>query len=201
MKRFNTYILLLLMTFLNNKYLISQEIDFGSYSSQYSVILSEVNPGSALDFGIIIDQAGETTAIDIQDSKVFSIEGVEYLDVFVEIIADSHLLLDDDPNNQNDPTRRLPLNLRAAYANLGQDNTGHAINFLVVGSTANALFPIRNKGGNTPPGPPPTPVFEGYNPSLYNDTAYLYIYPTVTTTGNLVSGSYMGTINISVSYD
>ena len=62
------------MTFLNNKYLISQEIDFGSYSSQYSVILSEVNPGSALDFGIIIDQAGEITAIDIQDSKVFRLK-------------------------------------------------------------------------------------------------------------------------------
>lgn len=183
------------MTFMNNNDLISQEIDFGSYSSQYSVILSEVNPGSALDFGIIIDQAGETIAIDIQDSKVFSIEGVEYLDVYVEIIADPYLLLDGDEK------KKLPLTLRAAYANFGQNNTGHAIQFLVLGSNATALFPIRNKGGNTPPGPPPTPVHEGYNPMLYTDTAYLYIYPTVTTTGNLDSGNYTGNIIISVSYD
>ena len=200
MKKWNIYWTFIFIVFLNTKVLFSQEIDFSTYSSIYAVTLSDVT-GNDLDFGLIVDVPGETASIDIQNSKILSIEGVNYMDVIVEITASRYLLLNGDGIYDNDENKRINLNLRAAYANLGQNDTRHAKNFLVSGTTASAQFPIRYKGANIPPGPPPTPVFEGYNPSLYNDTAYLYVYPTINLTGSLVSGSYSGNINIEVNYD
>ena len=134
------------------------------------------------------------------DAKIFSIEGVRYLDIIVDLTADQYLLLDGNLSYSSDPTRRIALTMGAAYANLGNQSTAEAILFNVVGTTASAQFPIKYRG-NVPPGPPPTPVYQGFDPSQFNETAYLYIYASINLPGGLVAGSYTGNINVSISYD
>lgn len=175
-----------------------QEIDFGSFSSTYSMTLTETNPADELDFGVLIQNEG-LAEIDIFDAKVFGIEGVRYLDVIVEITADQYLLLNGDLACTTNPSCRLPFTLQAAYANRGQDNVNQALNMNVVGTVATAQFPIRNRT-TAAPGPPPTPTYVGYNPALFNETAFLYLYGSVTV-GAVQAGSYTGELVITVSYD
>jgi hypothetical protein len=178
---------------------LAQEIDFGDYSTLYSVTLSELSPGMDLEFGTVMESEG-IVSIDINDAKIFSIEGVRYLDIIVDLTADQYLLLDGNLSYSSDPTRRIELTMAAAYANLGMQSTAQAKLFNVVGTTASAQFPIKYRG-NAPPGPPPTPVYQGYDPSQFNETAYLYIYASINLPGGLVAGSYSGNINVSISYD
>ena len=190
------YLVLLVVFSLNHSY--AQEIDFGSYSSSYSVTLSDLSPGSDLDFGIVIMNEGMVSK-DINDAKVLSIEGVKYLDVIVDITADDYLLLNGNLACVSDPSCRLPFTLNAAYANRGLNNTSQAITMSIASNIASAQFPIKYRGNN-PPGPPPTPVYSGYNPALYNETAYIYIYGALNV-GSIDAGTYEGQITIMVSYD
>lgn len=176
----------------------AQEIDFGSYSSLYSVTISELSPAEDIEFGTLIQNDG-ITAVTIDDAKIFTIEGVKYLDIIVDITADEFLLKDGNLSCSTNPSCRIPFTLEASYANRGMQSVGQAIGFTVLGTTASEQFPIKYRG-NAPPGPPPTPVFEGYDPSAFNETAYLYIYGSVNV-GNIDAGSYTGMINISISYD
>ncbi len=189
-------ILLLTITQVN---LFAQELNFGSdYSSIYSVSISDLNPGLDLDFGLLAKNEG-VSSLSINESKVISIEGVRYLDVYVEIMADEYLLKDGNPSCSTNPSCRIPFTLQAAYANRGQNNTAQSTIMNVLSFTATALFPIKYRG-NAPPGPPPTPVYSGYNPALFNETAYLYIYGSINV-GNVDAGSYSSDITITVSYD
>lgn len=190
-----TILILLFVASLNSS---AQEIDFGSYSSSYSLTLSELNPAEDLDFGMVIQNEG-LNSVPITNAKVFSIEGVKYLDVVVDITADNYLYLGTDIACNGSSTNCIPFTLQAAYANRGQNNSSSAINMTVLSNVATAQFPIKYRG-NAPPGPPPTPVYNGYNPALYNETAYLYIYGYLNV-GNVDAGSYSGNISISVSYD
>ena len=173
----------------------AQENDFDKFDF-YSLSVLEANPGTSLDFGMIVDIAGETVAIDIEDAKRYYIEGAAELDVFVEIGADQYLLLNGDLDNLDDPTKRIQLNLRAAFANQGQDNTQYANYFFVTNNIASAQFQIRQTGGLSAPMKPPEE-----DDVVDYDYAYLYIFPTLDLTGNLVSGNYSGNIILSVSYD
>ncbi|MBO6792468.1 MAG: hypothetical protein JJ895_01065 [Balneolaceae bacterium] len=189
-------ILLLTITHVN---LYAQELNFGSdYSSIYSVSISDLNPGLDLDFGLLAKNEG-VSSLSMNESKVISIEGVRYLDVYVEIMADEYLLKDGNPSCATNPSCRIPFTLQAAYANRGQNNTAQSTIMNVLSFTATALFPIKYRG-NAPPGPPPTPVYSGYNPALFNETAYLYIYGSINV-GNVDAGSYTSDITITVSYD
>ncbi len=175
----------------------AQEIDFGSYSSQYTMTLSDLAPASDLDFGLVI--TGIDQEIDLFNAKVLSIEGVRYLDVIVDVTGPQYLTLDGAPCGTS--TCRIPFTIRAAYANKGVNSTSQAILMTTIGLTASAQFPIKYRG-NAPPGPPPTPVYEGYNPSAFNETAYLYIYGDLDfTEGDVNAGSYSGDITITVQYD
>jgi len=178
--------------------LLSQEINFGNYSSQYSMTLTEISPGTDLEFGMVIQNEGLKN-IPLLNAKQFELEGVKYLDVIVDITADNFLLLDGDLGCQTDPSCRLPFTLQAAFANRGNNDTNQATQMSVLSNIASAQFPILQRG-NGPPGPPPTPVYEGYNPSLYLETAYLYIYGSVSV-GNIDAGTYTADITISISYD
>lgn len=176
----------------------SQEIDFGTYSSLYSVSISEFSPGAPLDFGMVVQNSG-LNSIDILNSKVLMIEGVRYLDVIIDITADNYLYLGTDIACNGSNTNCIPFTLQAAYANRGSNNPNQAVIMPVASNVASAQFPILARG-NAPPGPPPTPVYQGFNPSLYNSTAYLYIYGSLNV-GNVNAGPYTGSITITVSYD
>lgn len=191
------------LTFILTLFLLSnatqgQEIDFGSYSSSYSVTLSELSPGAELDFGTLIQNDG-VTSVTIDNAKVLTIEGVKYLDIIVDLTADQYLLLNGNLSCQTDPSCRIPYTMQASYANRGVMSISQVSDFLVSGTTASEQFPIKYRG-NAPPGPPPTPVYQGFNPALFNETAYIYIYGSVNV-GNVDAGSYTGTVNITVNYD
>ncbi|MEX0723636.1 MAG: hypothetical protein WD357_09480 [Gracilimonas sp.] len=174
----------------------AQEIDFGDFSSKYGVTISELNPAEDLSFGLVIQNEGLKT-IELTEAKVLMIEGVKYLDVIVEVIADDFLILDSDIECNG--SNCIQFTLQAAYANRGNNNTNQAVLMQIASNTASAQFPILARG-NLPPGPPPTPDYEGYNPALYNETAYLYIYGSLNV-GNVDAGSYSGNITVTVSYD
>lgn len=189
----------ILISFSIHAYSHAQELNFGTdYSSVYSVSIADLNPSLDLDFGLLAKNEG-VSSLTINEGKVISIEGVRYLDVYVEILADQYLLKDGNPSCSTNPSCRIPFTLQAAYTNRGQNNTSQSIVMNVLSYTATALFPIKYRG-NAPPGPPPTPVYNGYNPALFNDTAYLYIYGSINV-GNVDAGSYSSDITITVSYD
>ncbi len=179
----------------------AQEINFGTYSSSYSLTVTPTN-GTTLNFGQLIsgDVTPLTINIDDFETIIISITGVRYLDVFVQINAPDYIIKDDEPGCVTDNCR-VEYTLQAAYANRGMENSNQAVIMNVLSNSATALFPIKYRG-NAPPGPPPTPVYEGYNPSLFEETAYIYIY------GSLAAGTYdAGTytsltpISVMVSYD
>lgn len=174
----------------------AQEIDFGDYAV-YSVSLGELGPQD-LEFGLLIHNEGSRN-IPLADAKVLTVTGVKYLDVIVSITADNELLLDGNPANIGDPARSIPFTLNAAYANRGQDNIGQARFFSVSGNSAQAQFQIRGRDSG-PPGPPPTPPHTGYNPALYEESAYIYVFGSVNV-GSVNSGSYSSQITVSVVYD
>jgi|AntRauTorckE6833_2_1112554.scaffolds.fasta_scaffold15626_4 hypothetical protein len=176
----------------------AQEIDFGSFSSKYGVTVSELNPAEDLSFGMVIQNEG-LKSIDLTNAKVLMIEGVKYLDVIVDVTADNYLFLDSDVSCNGSNSNCIPFTLQAAYANRGNNNTNQAVLMQVASNVASAQFPILARG-NLPPGPPPTPDYKGYNPALYNETAYLYIYGSLNI-GAVDAGSYSGTITVTVSYD
>lgn len=176
----------------------AQEIDFGKFSSKYTVSITELIPAEDLAFGMVIQNEGLKT-IDILDAKVLMIEGVKYLDVIVDITADNYLFLDNDVSCNGTNSNCIPFTLQAAYANRGNNNTNQAVLMQVASNVASAQFPILARG-NRPPGPPPTPDFAGYNPALFNETAYLYLYGSINV-GNVNAGTYSGQINVTVTYD
>lgn len=180
------------------KKVASQEIDFGQYSSLYSVSLAELNPALDLDFGMLVQNEG-INAVSLINSKVLSITGVKYLDVIIDITAED-LYIDGNPSCVPvGSSCTLPFTLQAAYANNGNNDTNEATQITVLGNTGSAQFPILTRGTG-PPGPPPTPVYEGYNPNIFSETAYIYIYGFVTV-GNIDAGSYSSDITITVNYD
>lgn len=189
--------LVLLIGFKSN----AQEINFGTYSSSYSMTVSPTN-GSTLNFGQLIsgDVDPVTIALDDFETIIIGITGVKYLDVFVQITAPDYIIKDDQPGCITDNCR-VPFNLSAAYANKGLENSNQAVIMNVLSNSASALFPIKSRG-NAPPGPPPTPVYEGYNPALYEETAYIYIYGSLSA-GTYDAGTYTSLTDISVmvSYD
>jgi len=176
----------------------AQEIDFGDFSSNYTVSITELIPAEDLAFGMVIQNEG-LKSIDLLDAKVLMIEGVKYLDVIVDITADNYLYLDNDVSCNGTNSNCIPFTLQAAYANRGNNNTNQAVLMQVASNVASAQFPILARG-NRPPGPPPTPVFEGYNPALFNETAYLYLYGSINV-GNVNAGTYSGQITVTVTYD
>lgn len=176
----------------------AQEIDFGQYSSAYSISLSEFNPSEELEFGTLIQNQGPAS-IDLVNAKVLTLEGVKYLDVLVDITADNYLLLNGDLGCETDPSCRIPFTLEAAYANRGNNNVNESVSITVLSNVASAQFQILQRT-NGPPGPPPTPVYEGYDPSIFNETAYLYIYGSINI-GNVDAGSYSSSISVTINYD
>ena len=176
---------------------VAQEIDFGDYFN-YSISVTELNPASDLGFGGFITNSG-FSSISLSEAKILTVEGVKYLDVFVNITADPELLLNGNIGCASNPSCSIPFTLEAAYANAGANNIGQATIIPVTSNTAVAQFPIL-KRGNGPPAPPPTPVSGNFNPALYFETAYIYLYGSINI-GNVDAGAYTANITVTLSYD
>ncbi|MEO1022471.1 MAG: hypothetical protein AAFW89_07990 [Bacteroidota bacterium] len=172
----------------------AQEIDFGDFYN-YSITVAELNPGEDLDFGTVIEGGG-IYSIAISNSKVITLTGVEYLDVIVDITADADLVNTGICSG----SCSIPFTLEAAYANLGSDNIAQALIIPITSNSGNAQIPILRRI-NGPAGPPPTPVFEGFDPSVFNETAYLYLYGFINVGVGVAAGTYEGNITVSVIYD
>lgn len=178
----------------------AQEIDFGTYSSSYSMSVSTIG-NTSLDFGMLISGDLSPLEILLTDVEIVTLQitGVRYLDVFVDIVAPDFLIEDAEPGCVTNNCR-VGFTLGAAYSNKGTNNTSQAVVFGFT-NTASVQFPIKYRG-NAPPGPPPTPVYQGYDPSQFNEDAYLYIYGTLAA-GTYDSGSYTSSsdIFVTISYD
>lgn len=200
MQRSIVYLIFSLSISLNALYTYAQEINFGVDYFQYSISIYQENAGT-LDFGTLLTNDG---LVDIDllspDIAVFSIEGNKFLDVRVTVFSPGYIYLNGDTNCSDD-TCRIPLQVFGAYANRGVDNVNQSI--IMTGSPNNvtARFPIRYRG-NAPPGPPPTPVYQGYQPDAaqFLETAYLYIYGNITVGVHNV-GSYSSDVNITLNYE
>ncbi len=183
--------------FLTGTTVSAQEIDFGDYYN-YTLTVAELNPGTDFEFGTIVSGSG-SNVLTIANSKVITITGVKYLDVFVTVTADDELLLGGNPGCVGDPSCSIDFELEAAYANRGSNNIGQARIISVTANSGTAQFPIKYRT-TAPPSPPPTPVYEGYNPAAFNETAYLYIYGSLSV-GTVNAGSYTGNIDVTLIYD
>lgn len=179
--------------------LYGQEVDFGSYvpdDERYAVYLfTEQN----LDFGMIVSGQATREIIDVESAEagIVAIEGVNYLDVFVNVVENpDYLWLDGVVTS--DPSKRIPLELEFAYANTQAGLAGSREQF----SGTIARFSIRRRPGG-PPGPPPTPPHSGYKPP--RSIAYLLVGGILGDgsgiPAHIISGNYSAQITLEVSYD
>ncbi|NGP87828.1 hypothetical protein [Fodinibius halophilus] len=176
----------------------AQEIDFGDYGN-YTLTVDELN-NNDLEFGQVISGSG-LHSIGINNAKVISITGVEYIDVIVDVTGANSLYLNGNPGNAGDSQKSIPFTLKAAYANnQGTPTIGQAK--FITGITNNSFikqFPILERQ-HQPPGPPPTPPTNAFDQAQVEETAYLYLYGDINV-GNVDAGTYSSTIDITVNYD
>ncbi|WP_138430342.1 hypothetical protein [Fodinibius saliphilus] len=176
----------------------AQEINFGDYGN-YTLTVGELN-NNDLEYGQIISGSG-LHSIDINNAKVLTISGVQYLDVIVEVTGANSLYLNGNPGHTGDSQKSIPFTLKAAYANSkGTPTIGQAK--FITSITNNSFikqFPILERQ-HQPPGPPPTPPTNAFDQSQVEETAYLYLYGDINV-GNVDAGNYSSTIDVTVNYD
>lgn len=184
--------------------IVAQEIDFGDFSSRYTTI-SPVLIQPNLDFGTIAQNQG-VKEIDINEAAVIELEGIKYLDVLIDI----ELLAPFDTDGCSNANCTLPFTLKGAYSNFGEDSEVSALNNTrYIGETTidfsqqtgviSTQFPILSRTSG-PPGPPPNPVYKGYNLEAQKESAYLFIYGSINASGQ-ISGSYSADIQVTIYYD
>lgn len=194
---FRSLTYLILIIWFSSNTADSQEIPFGDYSSSYSI--TPLLTGQTLDFGIIVPNEMDVE-IPLEESVVIPVEGVRYLDITVDVTIDYNFIFLGGDDTCSDSSCRIPFTLKAAYSNRSDaPNTGEAVIMTGSPGSLSARFPIRSRG-NAPPGPPPTPVYEGFNPAIYFKTAYIYIYGNLNV-GTHNAGIYSYNLSIEVNYE
>lgn len=175
----------------------AQEIDFGQYGN-YTLTISELT-GNDLDFGVVIRDSG-LYSVGINNSKIISITGVEYLDVIVDVTAQNELYLNGNQGNAGNPQKAIPFTLQAAYANnAGTPTMGRAKFITVSNNSFIKQFPILERQSQSP-GPPPPPPTNEFEQSQVEETAYLYLFGAINV-GRVNAGSYYSDITITINYD
>ncbi|HEX6983639.1 MAG TPA: hypothetical protein VF181_12840 [Balneolaceae bacterium] len=193
------YRVLLSITFLLSlsPALHAQEINFSDYAN-YSLTVGELNSND-LNFGQVVTGNG-IYSIGINNGKIITITGVEYLDVIVEVTAENSLYLNGNPANAGDPQKSVPFTLQAAYANnKGLPSIGQAKFINVVNNSFIKRIPILERQAQ-PPGPPPPPPTNAFEQSQVEETAYLYLYGSINV-GEVNAGYYSGTITVTINYN
>jgi hypothetical protein len=182
-----------------NPLAMAQQVGFGLYTDS-DLTLTKLTPDD-LDFGDRISGEGTVQILLNDDAAVpIEIEGVAYLDVTVTLTPPDgdYLVLQGDAENLSEESKRMPIDIRMAYYNRGQEGiteiAAKAEAIEVVGNMV--TFQIRRRPGG-PPGPPPVPPHAGYTPPIAK--AYLFIYGDLTV-GNVNAGPYSGLINVHVEY-
>ena len=176
-----------------------QQVNFGMHAGEGLTLTPQIP--DKLHFGDMFSNEG-TVQIDLNDNEAvpIEIEGVAYLDVTVtlEPPAGGKLVLEGNTEYVGDANRSMPVNIRMAYYNKGQENISEAdAKTQAVEVVGNSItFQIRRRPGG-PPGPPPTPPHSGYTPPTAK--AYLYIYGELDV-GDVHAGPYSGLINVHVEY-
>ena len=172
-----------------------QSINFGTFTSS-GIMINQEN-GGELDFNqkqtVILSGSNDIVNIGLQDQEVavFSIEANENLDI---------TLLFDAPNKlELDPTNSIPCNLRFAYSNMGAQDVETARTQAIEVPTGfnSATIPVLRRAINAP-GPPPTPEYNGYVAPL--GKVYVFVYGVLGPVGNIHTGIYEGTINVTIDY-
>jgi len=177
----------------------AQQVDFGLYAEE-GITLTPLVP-DVLDFGDRFSGEG-LFSIDLQEEEavVIEIEGVAYLDVTVTLTppTNNFILLEGNEEYLDDENNRIPLTVKMAFYNHGQENidipTAKQQAIEVPGHMA--TFQIRRRPGG-PPGPPPTPPHAGYTPPTAK--AYLFIFGNISV-GEVNAGPYSGIIDVHVEY-
>ena len=171
-----------------------QEVNFNTYAGE-GITLTVTNQELSFgENGMVVSGEG-SVEIPISSGKktTIAIEGVKFLDVYVEITGPQEIY----KNGNTGSTQSIPFDLKAAYSNLGQDNYAQSRSIPVAtDNSATQRFRIQGRGKG-PPGPPPVPDHAGYTPPKAE--AYLYLYGSINV-GNVDAGPYSGTINVTVSY-
>lgn len=156
-----------------------------SYSSNVSLAVTKI---SDLSFGTVYQNEGNVS-VSLGNVGVgkFRIDGQKNMDVTVTLTMPAALI------NTNDSNYSIPYTAQAAYANNGQDNQQQAEPFSLPTQT------LRIEGRSSgPPQPPPTPQHGNY--TAPQGSAWIYLYGTINVQ-NVITGSYSGTINITVTYN
>ncbi len=147
-----------------------------------------VTKESDLSFGTVYQNEGN---VSVNPGNVgvgkFRIDGQKNLDISVTLTMPSSII------NTHDSNYSIPYTAQAAFANQGQDNQQQAQPF----SLPTQTFRIEGRS-NGPPQPPPTPRHGTY--SAPQGSAWIYLYGTINVQ-NVITGSYTGTINITVTYN
>lgn len=176
----------------------AQEIDFSQYAS-YNLTVGELN-STDLDFGTVITNSGNYS-IGINNAKIISITGVEYLDVIVEVMGENSLYLNGNNGHAGDSQKSIPFTLQAAYANnKGTPTIGQA-KFITTAASNSFIkrIPILERQ-HQPPGPPPPPPTNAFDQSQVEETVYLYLFGSINV-GNVDAGSYSSEITVTINYD
>lgn len=182
-----------------SQFVRAQEIDFGSFSSVYAA----ANTGS-IDFGEVAPGFG-VVSVTIDNAEVVEITAVEYMDISVSLTATDLTL---GGGICNDASCLLEFTMQAAYVNKGELVGSNPAAAVLMTNTApnvyEARFAVKQRSSG-PPGPPPTPVYDGYDPNIeqYQETAYLLIYGSLNlqSLGVLTAGAYSGNITITINYE
>jgi len=169
----------------------AQEINFGSYAD-YQIELHDVTMGD-LEFEGPINRNGGIYEVELSDAYILEIIGVKYLDVGVLIEGEGELV------HESDPEQTIPLTLKGAYANRGQENISDVQLITLSNNIGDVRFPILARD-QAPPGPPPRPPTGEFNQAEVNESAFLYLYGEIDV-GDVDAGFYSGTITINVRYD
>lgn len=178
-----TFLSVLLFICLAYQPLFSQVINFSIH------VASSLDATKDADMAFPQVSAGDgLTAINLGDGGmgVFAISGNEELDIEVILTAPAELVHTTKPSNT------MGLDLKFAYANTG-------VNDINVAKTVNgnsARFQLRERTSG-PAGAPPTPPNSSHVPNI--TTAYIYLYGSINV-GNISSGNYSGTVDLSVQY-
>lgn len=164
------------------------EITFGQVSidveSDEDIAVTVLSP---LVFGEIMPNRGERL-LDIHDPDISVIEiaGAENRNINVDIQFGGTL-------NQVDGPATMPVQLGAAYANLGRDNIADAVYI----DGVQAHFPMLNRN---PVSVQSMQTQQRNGETVRKTNSYIYLFGSADA-GNVPPGEYTGRISIIVSYD